>query len=120
MTEIHHESVFNGKIVYGLSLDTNTSTLFWVVRDETGYHLHQSGVNSTSILPYSMREGSLQFIGGRLIWLSAEGDLILLDPSNFSHSIIKSQYLKVRRIAAKVHAPLEFSCKFHYSINPIK
>ncbi|KAK7028897.1 hypothetical protein SK128_007908 [Halocaridina rubra] len=87
ITTIHQEGIFSGKQVYGLTVDTAGSRIWWIIRDAEGCRLFGTFLDKevqkfdAILLPHTVKLGPLWYLSERLLWLGEDGDVVVSDTS---------------------------------------
>ncbi|XP_045603691.1 proto-oncogene tyrosine-protein kinase ROS isoform X2 [Procambarus clarkii] len=91
VTTVHQEGIFSGKQVYGLTVDSQGSRIWWIVRDADGCRLFGALVGDTlrkfpsKLLPNTVEVGPMWYVSERLLWLGDDGDVVVSD-TNLNNS----------------------------------
>ncbi|XP_066980698.1 proto-oncogene tyrosine-protein kinase ROS isoform X4 [Macrobrachium rosenbergii] len=87
ISAIHQEGIFSGKQVYGLTVDTKGSRIWWIVRDAEGCRLFGAHIDEEvnkfepKFLPYTVKLGPMWYLSERLLWLGEDGNVVVSDTS---------------------------------------
>ncbi|XP_042220290.1 proto-oncogene tyrosine-protein kinase ROS-like isoform X2 [Homarus americanus] len=91
VTTIHQEGIFSGKQVYGLTVDSEGSRIWWIVRDADGCRLFGALLGEelskfpSKLLPHTVEVGPMWYLSERLLWLGEDGDVVVSD-TNLNNS----------------------------------
>ncbi|KAK8754621.1 hypothetical protein OTU49_016899, partial [Cherax quadricarinatus] len=101
VTTIHQEGIFSGKQVYGLTVDSQGSRIWWIVRDAEGCRLFGASIGNTlnkfpsKLLPHTVKVGPMWYLSERLLWLGEDGDVVVSDTNLNNSAAIHTSNLGV-------------------------